>query len=133
MAGTFKFELVSPERILMSVDAEEVTVPGSEGEFTVLPGHAPVISQLAPGVLHVKLTNGRKGVFVRSGFADVTPDTLTVLAERAFIVEEADPRTLDRELDLAQKALADADTDEARMHVGRAIEQLKALQAGKAA
>lgn len=48
MAGTFKFELVSPERILMSVEAEQVIVPGAEGQFTVLEGHAPVVSTLLP-------------------------------------------------------------------------------------
>ncbi|MDX2257407.1 MAG: F0F1 ATP synthase subunit epsilon [Hyphomicrobiaceae bacterium] len=133
MADTFKFELVSPERILLSVDAEEVVVPGAEGEFTVLPGHAPVIAQLAPGVLSVKLQQGRKNVFVRSGFADVTPSGLTILAERAFVVEEADARTVERELDMAQKALDDAGDDEARMHVNRAIEQLRAIQSGKVA
>lgn len=127
MAGTFKFELVSPERILMSVDAEQVIVPGAEGEFTVLIDHAPVISKLLPGVIRVTTRDSKQSIFVRSGFAEVTSDQLTVLAERAFIVEEADPRQLDNELDLAQKALDYADTDEARLHVTRAIDELKAL------
>lgn len=127
MAGTFKFELVSPERILMSVDAEQVIVPGAEGEFTVLVDHAPVISTLLPGVIRVTTADSKQSIFVRSGFAEVTAEQLTVLAERAFIVEEADPRQLDNELDLAQRALDDADTDDARLHVTRAIEELKAL------
>lgn len=127
MAGTFKFELVSPERILMSVDAQNVIVPGAEGQFTVLQGHAPVISTLLPGVIHVTTESSKQSIFVRSGFAEVTADQLTILAERAFIIEEADPRQLDDELDLAQKALDSADTDDARLHVTRAIEQLKAL------
>jgi len=127
MAGTFKFELVSPERILMSVDAEQVIVPGAEGQFTVFQGHAPVISTLLPGVIHVTTADGKKAIFVRSGFAEVTADQLTILAERAFMVDEADSRHLDEELDLAQKALDSADTDEARLHVTRAIEQLRAL------
>jgi F-type H+-transporting ATPase subunit epsilon len=127
MAGMFKFELVSPERILMSVDAEQVIVPGAEGEFTVLIDHAPVISKLLPGVIRVTTPDSKQSIFVRSGFAEVTSDKLTVLAERAFIVEEADPRQLDNELDLAHKALDYADTDEARLHVTRAIDELKAL------
>jgi F-type H+-transporting ATPase subunit epsilon len=129
MAGTFKFELVSPERVLMSVEAEQVTVPGAEGEFTVLAGHAPVISTLKSGTLHATLPNGKKGIFVRSGFADVTPESLTVLAERAFIVDEVDPRQIDDELDAVEKALAEENDDEARMHLNKAIEELKALQA----
>jgi F-type H+-transporting ATPase subunit epsilon len=127
MAGTFRFELVSPERILMSVEAEQVIVPGAEGQFTVLEGHAPVVSTLLPGVIHVTTPSSKQAIFVRFGFAEVTAEQLTVLAERAFIVEEADPRQLDQELDLARKALDDADTDDARLHVSRAIEELKAL------
>ena len=127
MAGLFKFELVSPERILMSVDAEQVTVPGVEGEFTVLADHAPVILTLLPGVIRVTTPDSKHAIFVRSGFAEVTGEQLTILAERAFIVEEADPRQLDDELDAAQKALDKADTDDARLHVNRAIEELKAL------
>lgn len=131
MAGTFKFELVSPERILLSVDAEEVIIPGAEGEFTVLAGHAPVVSTLLPGVIHVTTSGAKKAIFVRAGFADVTSEALTILAERAFIVDEVDSRQLDSELDLAQKSLNDADTDDARLHVNRAIEELKALVAQK--
>lgn len=127
MAGTFKFELVSPERILMSVDAEQVIVPGSEGEFTVMAGHAPVVSNLLPGVIHVTTAKEKQAIFVRSGFAEVNAESLTVLAERAFIVEEADPRQIDSELDAAQKALEECDNDEARLHINRAIEELKAL------
>lgn len=127
MAGTFKFELVSPERILMSVDADQVIVPGAEGQFTVLQGHAPVISTLLPGVIHVTTADLKKAIFVRSGFAEVTADQVTVLAERAFIVDEVDPRHLDDELEAAQQSLDAADTDDARLHVTRAIEQLKAL------
>ncbi|MBU1212846.1 MAG: F0F1 ATP synthase subunit epsilon [Alphaproteobacteria bacterium] len=127
MAGTFKFELVSPERILMSVDVDQVIVPGAEGQFTVLQSHAPVISTLLPGVIHVKSAEIKKSIFVRSGFAEVTADQLTILAERAFIVDEVDPRQLDEELELAQRALDTAETDDARLHVTRAIEQLKAL------
>ncbi len=127
MAGTFKFELVSPERILMSVDAEQVIVPGSEGEFTVMAGHAPVVSSLLPGVIHVTTAKDKQAIFVRSGFAEVNAEALTILAERAFIVEEADPRQIDSELDAAKQALDDCDSDEARLHVNRAIEELKAL------
>lgn len=128
MAATFKFELVSPERILLSSEAEQVVVPGSEGEFTVLPNHARVISTLAPGVIQVTTPDSKKGIFVQSGFADVTGDSLTILAEHAFIVDEADARQIQHELDAAQAALENADDDEARMHIGRAIDELKALR-----
>ena len=84
MAGTFKFELVSPERILMSVEAEQVIVPGAEGQFTVLAGHAPVVSTLLPGIIQVTTPNSKEAIFVRSGFAEVSGElsdvrVLTVL------------------------------------------------------
>lgn len=129
MAATFKFELVSPERILLSSEAEQAVVPGTEGDFTVLPNHARVISTLAPGVIQVTTPNAKKGIFVQSGFADVTGDSLTILAERAFVVDEADSRQIQAELDAARSALENADDDEARMHIGRAIDELKALLA----
>ena len=91
MAGTFKFELVTPERMVISQDASQVVVPGVEGEFTVLPGHAPVISALRPGVVNATLGDGRKlRAFVKDGFAEVDADRLTILAERAVDVEGID-------------------------------------------
>ena len=131
MAGTFRFELVSPERVLMSVDATEVIVPGADGQFTVMAGHAPVISTLLPGVVHVVTVDGRKAVFVKGGFADVTGEQLTVLAERAFITDEVDRAHVEAELDAAEKALAAADDDDARLHVTRAIDELKMLTSSR--
>ena len=130
MAETFKFELVSPERVLLSGDAEQAQVPGSEGEFTVLPGHAPVISTLRPGVIRVTLKDkGIDDIFVKSGFAEVNPEGLTVLTEHAFITEEADPRMLDDELKAVEKALSECadDDDEAITHLNHAIAELKVL------
>ena len=130
MAGTFRFELVSPERVLMAVDATEVIVPGSEGQFTVLAGHAPVIATLMPGVLHVAGPGGRKAIFVKGGFCEVSPDALTVLAETAFITDEVDRAHVEAEIEAARKALDAANDDEARLHITRAIEELKALTTG---
>jgi F-type H+-transporting ATPase subunit epsilon len=131
MSANFKFELVSPERVLLSTEIEQAQIPGADGEFTVLAGHAPVISTLLPGVVRVTMTSGIKNVFVKGGFVEVTPTSLTVLAESAFIVDEADPRQLDKELDAAEADMKSADSDAARMHVGRAIEELKALVKAK--
>ena len=134
MAGTFKFELVSPERILLSDEAEEAILPGAEGQFTVFAGHAPVVSTLLPGVIHVKLTTAStKGIYIDGGFVEVNPESVTVLAEHAFIVDEADPRMLEAELEKAETALKSADDDEALRHLTSAIEHLKGLQRGKAA
>jgi len=127
MASTFKFELVSPERVLLSVDAEQAIVPGADGEFTMLPGHAPVIATLRPGVLDVSAQGARKRLFVKSGFAEVDPARLTVLAEQAFDVEELTGATLSNEIKLAEAALAAAKDDEARATADTLLSELRRL------
>ncbi|HET7154504.1 MAG TPA: F0F1 ATP synthase subunit epsilon [Hyphomicrobiaceae bacterium] len=129
MAGTFKFELVTPERMVLSQDASQVVVPGVEGEFTVLPGHAPVISALRPGVVDATLGDARKiRVFVKGGFAEVDADRVTVLAERALDVEAMDAATVSQELQAAEADLAAATGDADKLAAASAVEQLKALQ-----
>ena len=89
MADNFSFELVSPEKLLVSGDAEIVTIPGTEGDMGVLANHAPVMTSLRPGMVGVKLADGKEDTyFVRGGFADITPSSVTVLAE--FAVPQAD-------------------------------------------
>ena len=130
MAGTFKFELVTPERMVLSQDASQVVVPGVEGEFTVLPRHAPVISALRPGVVDATLGDARKlRVFVKGGFAEVDADRLIVLAERALEVEAMSAADIAAELQTAEAELASAATDAARLAAASAVEQLKALGA----
>ena len=128
MAGTFKFELVTPERMALSEDVGQVVVPGVEGDFTVLPGHAPVISALRPGIIDVTLPDARKTrIFVKGGFAEVDADHLTVLAERAIAVEEMDAATVAAELQTAEAELAAAGDDAARLAANAAVERLKAM------
>lgn len=131
MAGTFKFELVSPERVLLSAEAQQAILPGADGIFTVLQGHAPVITNLLPGVVRITLADGIKSIFVKGGFAEVSPDSVTVLAERAFITDEVDPRQIEAELDAAQKSLDNGLDDDAKLHITRAIDELRALVGNK--
>jgi len=128
MADTFRFELVTPERMALSEDVAQVVVPGVEGEFTVLPGHAPVISALRPGVIEVVLpeAGGKTSIFVKGGFAEVDADHLTVLAERAIPVEALDAAG---ELETAEAELAAAGDDASRLAAASAVESLKALRA----
>jgi F-type H+-transporting ATPase subunit epsilon len=132
MAGTFTFELVSPERILLATeDAEQVQLPGAEGDFTVLAGHAPVISTLRPGLLDVVMTSGKKRMFVKGGFVEVDPKHVTVLAQTAI---EAAEMTHDRyatELRAAEADLSAANDDDSRLMAQSAIEALKQLQGAK--
>ena len=128
MAGTLKFELVTPERVALSQDVEQVLVPGVEGDFTVLPGHAPVISVLRPGVIEVAGPEARRTrIYVKGGFAEVDATHLTVLAERAFDVERMDAATIAAELEAAEAALAAATTDASRLAAAAAVDRLKSL------
>lgn len=129
---TFRFELVSPERVLMSEEVEQVVLPGTEGDFAVLTGHAPFVSTLRPGVLDVTAPSGRKRLLVKGGFAEVDPARLTVLAEKAFDVADLDASRLGRELESAEAELAAAKDDEARLRAHTLIDQLKSLQGTRA-
>jgi F-type H+-transporting ATPase subunit epsilon len=129
MAGTFKFELVSPERVLLSIDADQVVVPGSDGEFAVLAGHAPVIATLRPGVLDVTAGGSKRRLFVKSGFAEVDPSRLTVLAEKAYDVDEMSSSAIADELKAAEADLAAAKDDNAKRMADTLVSELKRLSA----
>jgi len=126
--NTFRFELVSPERLLMDAAAASVKVPGAEGDFVVLPRHAPLMTTLKPGVLTVA-EEGRETVriFVRGGFADVTPQGLVVLAEEAIPVKDLSADSLMQKIANAQEDLAHARTDEDRRQAQEAVARLSEL------
>ncbi len=106
------FRLVMPERELLATEADMVVVPGSEGDFGVLPGHAPLISTVRPGVLEVFQGNkADKRFLVVGGFAEVTPERCTVLADEALPFESVTPEQLAERERAAEKALAEAGTD----------------------
>jgi F-type H+-transporting ATPase subunit epsilon len=125
----FNFELVAPERVLYSGQVSQVIVPGAEGEMTVLAGHSPVMTTLRPGIVTVSEEKGAKRLFVRGGFADVTPDGLTILAEQAIPVEELNADRIAQEMKNAEEDLADAKTDEARRVAMTKLGQLKDVMA----
>ena len=100
MADTTRFELVSPERLLVSRDVGMVVVPGAEGLFGVLPRHAPLISTLIPGVIDIWEDGAiTEQIFVDGGFAEVTETRCTVLAEQATPVADLDPDGFERQID----------------------------------
>ena len=131
MADTVHFELVSPERLLMDAEVASVVVPGSEGDFTVLPGHAPVMSTIRPGVVEVDGGNGGdvERLFVRGGFAEVTPSGLVILAEEAVSLADISRADLERRLQNAREDLEDAKSDDERHMASEAISRLEALLA----
>lgn len=130
MADTIHFDLVSPERLLLSDEVEMVTLPGSDGDFGVLAGHAPVISTLRPGVIEVKggADSGLR-LFVRGGFAEVDGEKIVVLAEEAIPLNEFDIEALNSRIRDAEEDLGVAKTDEERARVAEALDHLKQLRA----
>lgn len=123
------FELVSPERLLFSGEVAEVDIPGTDGDMGILPGHAPVLSTLRPGVIVVTKEGGQKErIFVRGGFAEVNPQGLTVLAEVAVPVAELHADLLAQQVKNAEEDVADAQDDETRRRAQENLDHLKALQ-----
>lgn len=124
-----RFELVSPERLLFSADVQQVVVPGTEGLFAVLPGHAPLLSTLQPGVVEITRSEGQtERIFVRGGFAEVNTRGLTVLAEVAIPLSEVNPEVLAQQEKDAEEDVADAQDDEARRRAQESLDHLRELR-----
>ena len=130
MTDKIHFDLVSPERMLLSEDVDMVTLPGTEGYFGVLAGHAPVISSLRPGVIEVTGgTTPNLRLFVRGGFAEVDAKKVIVLAEEAIPMADFDIAALDRRLADTEEDLAIAKTDAERARVSEQLDHLRQLRA----
>jgi F-type H+-transporting ATPase subunit epsilon len=135
MADTVAFELVSPERLLLSEPVEMVVVPGTEGDFGVLPGHAPLISTLRPGVIAVyQGGKAQEAIFVAGGFAEVTAERCTVLAEEAVKISEADRSAVEARIQEARAHLeaapeAEKSAAQARLEIAEAL--LGAIDRGR--
>jgi F-type H+-transporting ATPase subunit epsilon len=127
--ATFHFELVSPERQLFSGAVEQVVVPGAEGDFGVLAGHAPFVSSLRPGILTIHGDGQPRRLYVRGGFAEVSEAGLTVLAERATAVEDLRADQIDAEIRDAEEDLADAKDDAAKARAAEKLDQLRSVKA----
>lgn len=125
----FHFELVSPERLLMDAEASAVLVPGAEGDFMVLPKHAPMMSTVRPGVVTIyeKARKEPERIFIRGGFAEVTPGSLVILAEEAIPVQELSKANIKQRITNAQEDLEDAKTDEAKRKAQEEITRLSEL------
>jgi F-type H+-transporting ATPase subunit epsilon len=117
-----EFELVSPERLLLSELVDMVVVPGEEGDFGVLPMHAPLISTVRPGVIQVYQDQQvTQRLFVAGGFTEVTRSRCTVLADNAMPVDEIDRAQVEQQLKDAREDVADAKTDEERKAAERQV------------
>ena len=131
--NTVEFELVSPERLLKSEPVEMVVVPGTEGDFGVLPGHSLLIAQVRPGVIDIHEGGAvKESIFVAGGFAEVSPEHCTVLAEEAVPTADIDKDAAEKRLEDAKQALAEA-KDAEDGDLAAAEKEIKAAQAMLAA
>ena len=131
MAEKLHFDLVSPEKLLYSAHADMVTVPGTEGDFGVLAGHAPVITTIRTGVIDVKGSEDGADlkIFVRGGLAEVTPDGLTVLAEEAMPLEDLNAADLDQRIKDLEEDVADARDERTKLRATEALDQMRQVRA----
>jgi F-type H+-transporting ATPase subunit epsilon len=129
MPDAFKFELVSPERLLVSDAVEQVLVPGAEGDMTVLAHHAPVLTTLRPGLLDIGFPGGEhRRFFICGGFAEIGPSGLTVLAETAIDLVELDAGQLGQAVKDAEEDVADAAEGPIRDRAQTRLDHLRQVQ-----
>jgi F-type H+-transporting ATPase subunit epsilon len=130
MAESFQFELVSPERLLVSEVVTAVIAPGMDGYMTIMAGHSPVMTTLKPGVVVVTTASGAdQRFYVQGGFADITNESMVLLAEQALPVEEMNAAGLDAEIKDLEEDVADAKTPEARAKAERRLSDLRDARA----
>lgn len=135
MADKLNLEIITPERKVLSLQVEEVTVPGVDGEFGVLPNHTPLISQLQTGVLTYRQGGERRSVHVSGGFVEVLPDHVAVLSDVAERPEEIDPERARRARERAERRLAsngdDIDFRREELRLQRAMIRLQLANRGQ--
>jgi F-type H+-transporting ATPase subunit epsilon len=129
MSTSFHFDLVTPERLLVSGEVEQVLVPGAEGDMTVLAYHAPLLTTLRPGLLDIGFPGGEhRRYFIRGGFAEIGPSGLTVLAETAIDLVELDAGQLAQAVKDAEEDVADAAEDIMRDRAQTKLDHLRQVQ-----
>ncbi|HYY38895.1 MAG TPA: F0F1 ATP synthase subunit epsilon [Xanthobacteraceae bacterium] len=130
--ATFHFDLVSPEKLLFSGEVTQVDVPGSEGDFGVLAGHAPIVTTLRPGILVIYAERDALRIVIEGGFAEVGPAGLTVLADMAVPVDEFDVAQLAGVIQDTAEDVADETDEWKRDRLAQKLDRLRALQAALA-
>jgi F-type H+-transporting ATPase subunit epsilon len=126
--ATFHFDLVSPEKLLFSGEVTQVDVPGSEGDFGVLAGHAPIVTTLRPGILIIYSERDALRIVIDGGFAEVGPAGLTVLADMAVPVDEFDVAQLAGVIKNTEEDVADETEEWKRDKLAQKLDRLRALQ-----
>jgi F-type H+-transporting ATPase subunit epsilon len=123
------FDLVSPERLLLSEEADMVTVPGAEGYMGVMAGHAPIVSTLRAGMIDVEKDGQDRRFFIRGGFTEINPEKIVVLAEEAIPMEEFDLAVLDQRIKDTEEDLIAAKSDAERARISESLDDLRLIRA----
>ncbi len=123
------FDLVSPERLLLSAEADMVTVPGTEGYMGVMAGHSPVVTTLRPGMIDVLKDGVDQRYFIRGGFAEVSAAKVTILAEEAIPFAELDLQVLDQRIKDAEADHIAASTDAEKARLDELLDDLRLVRA----
>jgi F-type H+-transporting ATPase subunit epsilon len=124
---TFHFDLVSPEKLAFSGEVDQVDVPGAEGDFGVLAGHAPVVAAIRPGILTVIAGGSKQKIIVLGGLAEVSEKGLTVLADVATSIDELDRARFAATINEMQEKLAEKEGSELDREIER-LDHFKSIQ-----
>ena len=127
--ATFHFDLVSPEKLLISGEVEQVDIPGAEGDFGVMAGHAPFVTTLRPGILTIKRNGSEEQVVIFGGFAEVSPTGLTVLADVATAVEDFDKAALATQIKKTEEKVAKLESSDGGSALDKEISRLDHFKA----
>ena len=125
--ATFHFDLVSPEKLAFSGEVDQVDIPGAEGDFGVLAGHAPVVAAVRPGILTVTSGGSKQKIIVLGGLAEVSENGLTVLADTATSIDELDRAKFAATVDEMQEKLSEKEGSELDHAIER-LDHFKAIQ-----
>jgi F-type H+-transporting ATPase subunit epsilon len=125
--ATFHFDLVSPEKLAFSGEVDQVDVPGAEGDFGVLAGHAPVVAVIRPGILVIRTGTSQQKIIVLGGLAEVSDNKLTVLADVATSIEELDRARFAATISEMEEGLKEKDGDELDQEIER-LDHFKSIQ-----
>jgi len=126
--ATFHFDLVSPARLLLAEEVTQVDVPGVEGDFGVLAGHAPLVATLKPGVMTIYAPGGTQRFVVFGGFAEVSPSGMTVLAEVATPFDETDRLEIETRVRELEESRDKLPNDATRDRINDRIESFRTLE-----
>jgi F-type H+-transporting ATPase subunit epsilon len=129
MADKIAFDLVSPERLLLTEEADMVTVPGAEGYMGVMAGHMPLVSTLRAGMIDVQKDGTDRRFFIRGGFTEINPGKIVVLAEEAIPMEEFDLAVLDQRIKDTEEDLIAAKSDAERARISESLDDLRLIRA----